>query len=66
VSGGVPILREHNVLEPWRDVEDRVDDGIAISDSQRAAGTKVVLYVDDYQDVMRGDLHWIASDGSCA
>jgi hypothetical protein len=54
------------MLERWRDAEDRVDDCIAIRDSQRTAGTKVVLYIDDYENVLRGDLHWVASDKSCA
>jgi hypothetical protein len=56
----MPILCENNVLELRRDPIDDSDHGVPIGHSQRAAGTKIVLYVDDDQDVLRGNLHWVS------
>jgi hypothetical protein len=47
MPGRVPVLREHNVLEPSRAAVDDVNHRIPIRNSQRAARTEIVLHVDD-------------------
>jgi hypothetical protein len=51
----MPVLRKNNVAEAGRNAIDGVDHGVAISHGQRAARAKVVLYIDDNQNVVRGD-----------
>jgi hypothetical protein len=36
---------------------DHFDHGVAVGNGQRAAGTEIILYVDDQEHVLRGNLH---------
>jgi len=57
VSHRVPILGKNNVVECRGNTMDDIDYRIAIGNGKRAAGAEVVLYVNDYQDILRGRLH---------
>jgi hypothetical protein len=48
VIGRVPVLGEDDMREKRSDATDGLDDGIAIGNCESAAGTKIVLDVDDY------------------
>jgi hypothetical protein len=50
-------LRENNVPELRRHPVDDVDYRVPIGNGQRATGAEVVLYVDDYEYIVLGDLH---------
>lgn len=47
VVGGVPVLGEDDVLEILRGAVDGFDDGIAVDDSECAAGAEIILHVGD-------------------
>jgi hypothetical protein len=49
-----------NVLEAGRDPMNDVDDSVPIGNGQHAARAKIVLHVDDYENVLRGDFHRFA------
>ena len=56
--GGVPVLREDDVLETRRDGMDGRNDGVAVGHGERAAGAEIILHVDDEEDVLWSDLHF--------
>ena len=60
VLGGMPVLGKDDVVEFFGEGVDEGDDGVAVFDSQRAAGHEVVLDVDDEKGVggLEGDGHW--------
>ena len=51
VAGRVPILRQHHVAEAAGQAIDRRHDFIAVRDGKIAIRTKVILNIDDQQDV---------------
>ena len=59
VLGGMPVLSEDDVVELLREGVDERDDLIAVDYREVAAGTEVVLYVDDEKGVggLRCDHH---------
>jgi hypothetical protein len=54
------------MLKLWRDAVNDFYHSIAIGNGQRSAGTEIVLYVDNYENILRGDLHSSSFDGSWA
>jgi hypothetical protein len=57
VVGRVPVLREDDVFEQWRDAMDGLDHGITIANGKRSAGAEVVLHVDDDENVVAVEPH---------
>jgi hypothetical protein len=55
--GRVPVLRQNDVLKSRRDTMDGRDYLIAAGNGERAAGAKIVLHVDDEENVVRVDFH---------
>ena len=51
MTGRVPVLRENNVLEVRGDLVNRRDHSVTFGNSKRSAGAKIVLDVDDNQNV---------------
>ena len=47
----MPVLRQHDVREFFRQAVDQRHHLVAARHRQIAAGTEVVLYIDDQQDV---------------
>ena len=60
----MPVLSEGDVLEERRDSVDWFNDRVSARNGQLPAGTEVVLYVDDYEDVLWGALH--KGQGCCS
>ncbi len=52
VVGGVPVLREDDVLETRRDGMDDRNDGVAVGNGKRTAGAEIILHVDDDENVL--------------
>src|SRR5580700_9404736 len=48
----MPVLRQHHVGEPRGEAVDQRNDLITMRHAQRAAGTEVVLDIDDDEDVI--------------
>jgi hypothetical protein len=59
VAAGVPVLGEDDVVELRGEGVDAGEDGVAVSDRERAAGEEVELHVDDEQGIgcAQGDAH---------
>ena len=57
MRGRVPVLREDDVLELWRNPVNHGNDRIAVCNGQCPSGAEVVLYVDHDENVLLGDLH---------
>jgi hypothetical protein len=57
VARRMPVLGEDNVLEEWRDAMNDRDDSISVGDSKGPAGTEIILYIDDEQNILVGDRH---------
>jgi len=58
--GRVPVLSENDVLEARRGAMDGLDDFVSAGNGERSAGTKIILHVDDEENVVRIDLHpWL-------
>lgn len=57
MAGGVPVLREDDVVEAWRDAMDERNDGVALGHGQGAAGAEIVLDIGDDQEVAGRDFH---------
>ena len=55
--GRMPVLSKNDVLESRRDAMDGRDDLVAAGNGERAAGAKIILHVDNEEDVVRIDLH---------
>ena len=53
----MPVLSEKDVLEGRRDAMNHVDDLIAVGNGKRAAGTEIILDVDDDQHIRRSYVH---------
>jgi hypothetical protein len=53
----MPILREHNVLKLRRNTVDGSNHFIATGDCQGATGAKIILHIDDEENVARINLH---------
>jgi hypothetical protein len=53
----MPVLCEDDVLEERGDLVNGRNDGVTIRNGKRAAGTKVVLNVDNYEGVLICDSH---------
>ena len=47
----VPVLRQHDMAEAFRNAIDHRHDPVAFRHGQRAARTEIVLHVDDQQHV---------------
>jgi len=56
MAGRMPVLGEHDVREFLRQGVDQRHDLVAARHGEAAARTKIVLHVDDEQNVARGDL----------
>jgi len=53
VIGRMPVLSQNDVLKSRRDAMDGRDYLVAARNSKRAAGTKIILHVDDEENVVR-------------
>jgi hypothetical protein len=65
----MPVLREHNMLESRRDAVDDVNHRGPIRNGKRAAGTEIVLYVNNKENVLAINLHegaWHSQFGICS
>ena len=55
VAGWVPVLRQHHAVESRGEAVDDRHDLVAARNGKRAAGAKIVLHVDDDEDVVAVD-----------
>ena len=55
VAGRVPVLRQHHAVEPRGEAVDDRHDLVAARNGKGAAGAKIVLHVDDDEDVVAVD-----------
>jgi hypothetical protein len=53
----MPILRKNNMFKLGRDVVNYLNHSVPVAHGQRAAGAKVILHVNDYENVLCGDVH---------
>jgi hypothetical protein len=55
----MPVLGQHHVIEAFGETIDDRHHGIAIDNGKRAAGTEIILHVDDQQQIIVAwpDLH---------
>ena len=53
----MPILREDNMLKLRRDCVNQWNHGVSARNGKFPAGTEIILHIDDYENVLRGDLH---------
>src|SRR5208337_3808693 len=63
VIGWMPILGEDDVPKARRYAHDRRNHLVAAGHRQRSAGTKIVLHVDDDQNVAGFDAHGLSIPG---
>ncbi len=57
VATRMPVLGKNNMLKPGRNAVDHIDDRVTIRHSKRAAGTEIILYIDDDKYILRIDPH---------
>ena len=53
----MPVLSQNDVLKMGRDAMDRRNHAVAARNGERAAGTKIILQVDDEERVAGIDSH---------
>jgi hypothetical protein len=62
MSGGMPVLRQHDIAKPRGQTIDDRHHLVAARDWQRPAGTKIVLHVHHDEDIAAVDRrafsHW--------
>jgi hypothetical protein len=54
----MPVLGQHDMTEATDEAIDDRHHGIAVGDRKRAAGTEIVLYIDDQQHIVVANLHF--------
>ena len=55
VAGWVPVLRQHHTVESRGEAVDDRHDLVSARNGKRAAGAKILLHVDDDEDVVAVD-----------
>jgi|GEM_PF-5960620 len=60
MSGRVPVLRENDMFEAAGKQVDRRNDFVAARHGKKAAGTEIILNVDDQKDIvgLDRDVFW--------
>src|ERR1700739_3631632 len=48
----MPVLRQDDIFKTRRDAMNDGDNRVAVANGQRAAGTEVILYIDDEEEVL--------------
>jgi len=62
VPGRVPVLRQHDMRELFREPVDERHDRVAAGNRQKAARTEIVLHVDHDEDVAFADRQLFAHE----